>query len=456
MQSTLHLTSAASDAMSRPAPSSRRANAFAAAGAAMVTAGALAVSPIAPSLPAELSLPAIQKRAIELTALSATASPITVYSQVLTNTFTNLSALGQAVAADPLPILSQVLRNQLGYAERIGSAVAGIPAGWQTYSAGRGATFLTNFQTALAQGDTAAAVNYLSSYILYGLQATVTPIYNTILTYTPRGATEPILGIPQQMAQNFANAVGALFSTTSFISGIFQSGYGMALGTLAAAGEGIAGIAQAVEAGDPVGAVNAAVNLPGLVVNAFLNGWQHPQSAAPFPALLTFIPVAPPTDPANGVTRTGVSIGLLGRLLVTIPQSIAKAITPVTTAPASSAVAASSAATAEPTQTVESGASSPDATAESTTAETADTTTAASTAAVESAAPSRASLSRVTSIKAAKKAAGASASEDKAGTGSTSAGSDGTASSGARKAAGRGHSARSGASSSSSGSSASE
>ncbi len=444
--------------MSRPAPSPRRVNAFAAAGAAMVTAGALAISPIAPSLPAELSLPAVQKRAIELAALSATASPITVYSQVLTNTVTNLSALGQAIAADPLPILSQVLRNQLGYAEEIGGAIAGIPAGWQTYSEGRGATFLTNFQTALSQGNTAAAVNYLSSYILYGLQATVTPIYNAILTYTPRGGTVANPGIPQQMAQNFANAVGALFSTTTFISGVFQSGYGMALGTLAAAGEGIAGIAQAVEAGDPVGAFNAAVNLPGLVVNAFLNGWQHPQSAAPFPALLTYIPVAPPTDPDNGVTRTGVSIGLLGRLLVTIPQAIAAAITPVTAAPASSAVAATALATAEPTQTTEATASAPEATAASTGAADTEATT---TEAVESAAPSRASLSRVASASAAKKAAAASSAADKTGGDETAAdkagaGSDGTASAGARKAAGSGHSARSAASSNSSGSSASE
>lgn len=324
MQPALTLVDDGFVAVSAPAP--RRVNKFAIAGAAMVTAGALVAGPVTQSLPTEIQK--IQEHAIALTALSPTDSPIEVYSKILSTTFGNVTALSQAVFADPLPLLSQVVRNQIGYGERIGGAIAGIPAGWQTYIDGRGATFFDNFKNAMAQGDTGAAVNYLSSFVLYGLQATITPIYNTILTYTPRGATEPIPGIPQVMAQNFANAVGAFFSPATFVSGIFQSGYGMVLSALAAAGEGIGGITQSLTSGDVGGAINALVNFPGLIVNAVLNGWQHPQSAAPFPALLTYIPVAPPIDPDAGQTRTGISIGLLGRLLVTIPKSIATSITP--------------------------------------------------------------------------------------------------------------------------------
>jgi hypothetical protein len=412
-----------------------------AAGAAIVTAGALAASPITPSSPTTLSLPALQQRAVELTALSATASPLVVYPEILTTTLTNLSALGQAIAADPLPILSQIARNQIGYAEEIGGAIAGVPAAWQTYSAGRGATFLTNYRDALAAGNTASAVNYLSSYVLYGLQATLTPIYNTFLTHTVRGSTTPIEGIPQQMAQNFANAVGALFSTTTFVSGIFQSSYGMALGTLVAAGEGIAAVAQSVEAGDAVGAINAAVNLPGLVVNAFLNGWQHPQSAAPFPALLTFIPVAPPTDPANGVTKTGVSIGLLGRLLVTIPQAIAKAIKPATTT-ASSTAAITASATTESTASV---AATESTGTTASTEQAGDTSTSSSastggttTAATEKDSTTASSVTTAASSKSAKKSSTSSAKA-----------SDDSGSAGTKKSAGSGHSARAKASASS-------
>ncbi|WP_328350263.1 hypothetical protein OG976_15380 [Mycobacterium sp. NBC_00419] len=349
MQTALRLSFAETDVLSGPVGPARRANRFLVAGAAVVTAGALFAGPTVHDLPTE-----IQHRAVQLTGLAAKAtdSPIAVYSEILSDTFDNVSALSQAMLANPLPLLSQVIRNQIGYAQEIGGAIAGIPAGWQTYIEGRGATFLANLQTSLAAGDVGGAVNYLSSLVLYGLQATVSPVLNTLLTYTPRGSTVANPGIPQQIVQNLANAVGVLLSSTVVVSNIFQSLYGTALSTVAAAGDGLAGLVQSVAAGDVEGAINSLINLPGLVVNGFLNGWQHPQSAAPFPALLTFIPVAPPTDPANGVTRTGVSIGFLGRLLVTIPQAIAAAITPVTTTPTSAAPVTALAATATPTETV--------------------------------------------------------------------------------------------------------
>ncbi|AKK25727.1 hypothetical protein [Mycobacterium sp. EPa45] len=327
MHAAVNLSGA--DFVASPAISARRAGRLTIAGAAIVTAGALVAGPATQSLPDEIQRRAVQ--AVELTGLSVTASPLTVYPQIVTNTVTNIAALTQAIAADPLPILSQVARNQIGYANEIGGAIAGIPAGWETYMAGRGGTFLANLKIAVDQGNNAEIVNQLSSFVLYGALATITPIYNALLTYTPRGSTVPNPGIPQQIAQNFANAVGAIFSSTTLVNGIFQPVYGAALSVLATAGDIVGGLVQSVSAGDAVGAINTVVNTPGLFVNAVLNGWNNPKSASPFPALLTYIPVAPPTDPANGVTVTGPSIGLLGRLLVSIPQAIAKAITPPTT-----------------------------------------------------------------------------------------------------------------------------
>lgn len=395
MQRALRLSLAEADVLSSSTGSARRANRFLVTGAAVVTAGALLAGPTTqnPNLPTQIA-----HRAVELTGLSAavTASPIEVYSEILSDTFDNVSALSQAILANPLPILSQVIRNQIGYASEVGGAIAGIPAGWQTYSDGRGATFLTSLQASLDAGDVGGAVNYLSSYILYGLQATVLPVFNTLLTYTPRGSTVANPGIPQMIFQNVANAVGVLFSSTVVVSNLFQSVYGMTLSTLAAAGDGLAGFAQSVSAGDVQGAVNSLVNLPGLVVNGFLNGWQHPISAAPFPALLTFIPVAPPTDPANGVTRTGTSIGLLGRLLVTIPQAIAAAITPATTAPASAAPVTAVAAAAEVT---EPAASAPSITEAPGAQEAGDTTkTESSVASTEAASPSAAEADSTTEV----------------------------------------------------------
>lgn len=433
--------------VARPTLPPRRAGKFAIAGAAMVTAGALVAGPAAQSLPDEIQHRAVQ--AIELAGLSVTASPLTIYPQIVTNTVTNLTALTQAIAADPLPVLSQVARNQLGYANEIGGAITAIPANWEAYMNGRGSTFLANLEVALADGNNAEVVNQLSSFVLYGALATITPIYNTLLTYTPRGSTVSNPGIPQQIAQNFANAVGAIFSTTTLVNGIFQPVYGAALSVLATAGDIVGGLVQSVSTGDVAGAVNTVVNTPGLFVNAVLNGWNNPRSAAPFPALLTYIPVAPPTDPANGVTVTGPSIGLLGRLLVSIPQSIAKAITPVT--PAASAAAANTVSATEPTE-----ATAPTATVTATATEAVTTTPepaadsiTEATETSESVSVSRPSVPKAAGTKTAKTSGTATGT-----TGSDNSAAPGASTGGGKKAtAGSARSARGKASSSASSSS---
>ncbi|KAA0111287.1 hypothetical protein [Mycolicibacterium sp. P1-5] len=427
------------DVVASPAISARRAGRLTVAGAAMITAGALIAGPATQSLPTEIQRRAV--RAVELTGLSVTASPLTIYPQIVTNTVTNIAALTQAIAADPLPALAQVARNQLGYATEIGGAIAGIPAGWDTYLAGRGGTFLANLKTAIDQGDNSEIVNQLSSFVLYGALATITPIYNALLTYTPRGSTVPNPGIPQQIAQNFANAVGAIFSSTTLVNGIFQPVYGAALSVLATAGDIVGGLIQSVSTGDAVGAINTVVNTPGLFVNAVLNGWNNPKSAAPFPALLTFIPVAPPTDPATGVTVTGPSIGLLGRLLVTIPQAIAKAISPPVTAPANSTPVATAIPTAaESAQTKAALAGTPEVAEGSTTSVATDTD--------ESRSAGAPSVPTVTSGKTAKKPTANATTKASGGTPSA-----GTATDGKKTTAGSARSARGKTSSSTSGSS---
>ena len=210
--------------------------------------------------------------------------------------------------------------------------VLAAPANWQAYSDGRGATFAQQFATAIAAGDIGGAVQYGSSYLLYGALATISPIYNTLLSSTPRGSTVKDLGIPEMIFQNLANVVGAIFSPATFVSGLFTSVYGAAIGTLAAVG-----FVSSLSTGNVVGAINSLVNLPGVVVNALVNGWQHPTAQAPFPALLTY---------ENGGTRATTSVGLLGQLLVTIPASIVKAITPVVATPTTT-VATLSVAAAE-------------------------------------------------------------------------------------------------------------
>lgn len=59
---------------------------------------------------------------------AATAVPGGAYGQLITNTATNLQALGSAWAADPFPFFRQFLANQAGYGQQIATAIANIPA----------------------------------------------------------------------------------------------------------------------------------------------------------------------------------------------------------------------------------------------------------------------------------------------------------------------------------------
>ncbi|WP_445168161.1 hypothetical protein ACTXG7_01855 [Mycolicibacterium sp. Dal123E01] len=427
------LSSTGADAMSVSASSTRRVNKFLVAGATMVTAGALAASPITPSVPAAISLPVLAQHAVELAAVtSTTASPFVVYPEILTNTLTNLQNLGEAVAANPLPVLSQIAKNQAGYFDDVFGGIAAFPANWAKFSQGTGSgtsgggTYLKNFQQALADGNNTAAFTAASSYLLFGLLATLQPIYSHLLTTTPRGGGAAVPGIPQIIAQNFANAVGVIFSSTTIVNGIFTAVYGGSLGTVFAVGETFGDVAKAAQSGDIAGAINGLVNLPGITVDAFVNGWQHPSAQVAWPALLTY---------QNTGTYATTSIGLLGQLLVKIPTAIANAIKPVTATASATPSATAVSAAADSTE-VKEATSAKSITAATTSASTEAVTTDAG----ESASVSATSVPSAASSKVAKKMS-TKASNDS----SSSAASSG----GTKKAAGNGHSARAKASKSS-------
>src|ERR1700742_4565842 len=115
------------------------------AGVALVGAGVIAVSPLAPPMP-DVHLPSLQSAAVELAALSApVVNPIEQWTQVVQAAITNLGALGQQLAADPAPILQQIFANQSADAAILGTA------------AGAASTALTTAAQALPAALQAAA-----------------------------------------------------------------------------------------------------------------------------------------------------------------------------------------------------------------------------------------------------------------------------------------------------------
>ena len=109
---------------SGPAHAASRANKVRVASAAMLCAGAMAVSPVSPVSP--LSSIEIQQRAVQLTAAAnpVLENPLLVWENIFTNTSAQVGTLISDIAARPFPILSQVVENQQAFLKVIVGAKA--------------------------------------------------------------------------------------------------------------------------------------------------------------------------------------------------------------------------------------------------------------------------------------------------------------------------------------------
>ncbi|PJK23491.1 hypothetical protein CSX11_04850 [Mycobacterium goodii] len=309
-------------------PAVSRKDKFLLGGVAMVAATAMAVTPVVHD---SAVVQRAQTIAYDLTAtMDATASPIEVYGSLVSTTLSNLQLLGSAVAANPAPLLSQVLENQLGYAAQFGSAFEAIPTSLENwYNGANGKARLDQARAALEAGDIGEAYRWFNHSMLYAFQGAFGPLIapGFILSGIPRGGTEYLAGIPEQIAQNLTNVVAATFTSSVVVSALFQGAFATVSGPvfeLARIAESFTG---AVSTGNVQNAVNILANTPGILVNAALNGFDYadpdPETGTggytEWPALLTF---AEPGE--QGGAR--IVAGLLQNLLVNIPKSLADAI----------------------------------------------------------------------------------------------------------------------------------
>ncbi|WP_135458868.1 hypothetical protein [Mycobacterium sp. DL99] len=328
-------------------PAASRKDKFLLAGVAMVSASAMVVTPVAQNAPV---IQQAKTLAYDLTAvMDATASPLEIYGALANNTFTNLTALGSALANNPAPLLSQVLENQVGYAAKFGAAFEAIPTSLKTwYEGANGKARLEQAQAELEAGNIAEAYRWFNHSMLYAFQGAFGPLIapGFILSGIPRGGTEYLTGIPEQIAQNFTKLVAATFTSSVVVSHVFQGAFGTISGPIFELSRVGETLTSSIAAGDVQGAVNAVVNTPGILANAFLNGFDYadadPESGTggytEWPGLIRFA-----YGEAGGPKVVG---GLLQSLLVDIPKLLAGAIdnTPEVAEAAPSAVPTSVAA----------------------------------------------------------------------------------------------------------------
>ena len=335
MQLALRSGSADAGFMADPA-SVTRTNKILIGAVAALSASVIAVSPAAQTSASMVVHEAqlAQQRAVQLVA-EVTDSPLAVYGDLVNDTVYNVTTLLKQYAAAPFPILGAIAQNQLGYLKRIFDFSV-VSDAFQTWwndgsrESAPGKELLASVQSALASGNLATAYQNFNSLALFGIQNTVLPWLNNWLF-----SSTTTMGVPQQIAQNLSNALGAFFSTGTLVYGAFQSLYAPVSGAAFQLSRDLSAIGSTLAKGNLVGAVTALVNTPASVLNALLNGFSYDASTNPWAGLLS------PKDPAcTGRCSSG---GPISQFLITIAQKVAAAIKNVsTTTTTTAAVAAAS------------------------------------------------------------------------------------------------------------------
>ncbi|HEY9265485.1 MAG TPA: hypothetical protein VIQ11_12860 [Mycobacterium sp.] len=337
--------------------SAPRVNRYLVAGAAMVCAGAMAVHPAAPSIAA---LPAVHQQSVQLAAWTnpILEEPLALWGKTFTDSFTQVGAIGAAVAADPFPILNQITENQIGHlkvligakaapGQRRGTGILGAAE-----SVGRSIDDLpVRLQAAaafLADGNVTEALVEVNTWALRLLEAVAFPLV-------------PVFAIPGAMIDAAGRVFDALV-TRGAIADISKGLMAPPLSVAFALANVVDQVIRSAKAGDLGEVFTAVVNAPAIAVGAFFNGYQpmfgYDEAGEPI--------LSPEFFP--GVFSAG---GTLDALFVQLPKKIAEALAPpvvtptVTTPPATTATlvtldvpatadsAAVEAVTAEATSTTE-------------------------------------------------------------------------------------------------------
>lgn len=285
---------------------------FITAGVAVMGAGMIAATPVVQDIP-QVHLPTV-----ELAAADA-ANPIQTWLDIVPNTLNNLSALAMDWQAQPFPILSAVDANwEDNYIPTITTALQGSFNAAVQYFTGDQAYasapwFLNTIWTELMAGDISKALGFYA------------PLLFTDMIEKPGLPLYPILTIPGEMLQNLTNAYNAAvneFSLLSIVHSINSAMFGVPLAVLA---NNLQNAYDASSAGDTLGALSYIVDIPGQLVNGYLNG-----VPAEFRGMFS----------ATGLLQ---SSGLVHTLLIKYPELIATAIAPQTAANQSAAAALTSA-----------------------------------------------------------------------------------------------------------------
>jgi hypothetical protein len=232
-----------------------------AAGVALLGAGVIAVSPMAPPVP-DIHLPSVSTAANNLVALTSPLHLGDAYNQVLQAAITNIQGLIQNVADDPTPILNKIIADQ-------SASLSNLAAALQT-AGGAAATTLTAQVPALLQ----TALNQLAA-------SNVSGAVNTLLEI-PVAIAAPALNLlpalQQMITQPITNLVNVIQAVTAPLNAPLELVGLVAplISMTGATGVAIQNVVSALGTGDIQNVANAVLTAPATIADGLLNGGYGP------------------------------------------------------------------------------------------------------------------------------------------------------------------------------------
>ncbi|BBZ52100.1 hypothetical protein H7H82_17260 [Mycobacterium heidelbergense] len=249
--------------------------------------------------------------AVPAATLNDIFSPITqnmvvqTWLQTLQYTQNNLQSIATTFQKLPLPALQQIAANWTSYASLyVGS--------YQT--AAKGA--LTYFTSTKASGFWPLLESALNNYATGNISGMVANLNSAFWLNPFINIGEPlekILAIPGQMTQSFTNALNYLTTT-----GISSFGLDAILGLPTQIATGLGTSLQAASTawahGDPVGAITNMANIPGVAVNALINGTNGKTGLLPSVINILMLQTISPAVAKQLVAPNAVNIATGGSL----------------------------------------------------------------------------------------------------------------------------------------------
>ncbi|OBB28669.1 hypothetical protein A5792_22385 [Mycolicibacterium peregrinum] len=279
------------------------------AGFALASAGAIAVSPISP-VPSSLGdvtvSPSHSSSApVALTALGellenpGQSDPVAVWAEVLGTTIANVAQIADDMSTNPMPVLNQIIANQASYGQLL---VTSLQAAADSYT-----QFFTSDDDYRFKYFARQAADYLAAGNVTDAAAVLKEIVFRLFAFA-----NPLIGILQIPISMSQNAVKAFAAVPDMLMPLGLGALNPVEGLIDASGDMAQNVLDAVNAGDAAGTVKALANIPAVVTGALLNGYLHETGGG-----------------TSGLLMWGkaeFNRGLVQTLLVTVPQTIAKAI----------------------------------------------------------------------------------------------------------------------------------